>query len=303
MRLRRRKPIPHRTPSSPVGPTRLTVGQRATLACLLEVSAPKPGNVHRGADFDDLTFEDFATSAVAIGPVLDRAGQLPLGRVVLDAISATQAVVQTNTNLGIVLLIAPLAAVPPDQAWGSGIAAVLNRLTPSDAADVYAAIQLARAGGLGTESRWDVHGTPPPDLLAAMRAAADRDLIARQYVTNFSTVLETVVPSLLANLNRGWRPAEAIVRSALQLMAAEPDSLIGRKCGREIAEQSARYAAVTLDAGEPGDENYHEALADLDFWLRSDGHRRNPGTTADLIAAALFVVLRDMPVSLGLVQR
>src|SRR5688500_18315939 len=90
----------------------LTIGQCATLACLLEVTAPKVGNVHRGTDFDDLTFTDFAVSAVLIGPPMEAAANTGVGRAVLDTIAATRQHVATNTNLGMALLIAPLAAVP-----------------------------------------------------------------------------------------------------------------------------------------------------------------------------------------------
>ena len=98
----------------------LSVGQCATLACLLEATAPKPGNVHRGADFEDLTFTDFVASAVAIGPAMESARQTGVGRAVRDAIAATRRLVSTNTNLGAVLLIAPLAAVPRDQRLAEG---------------------------------------------------------------------------------------------------------------------------------------------------------------------------------------
>src|SRR5207249_11040058 len=90
----------------------LTIGQCATLACLLEATAPKVGNVHRGADFEDLTFTDFVVSSVAIGPAMEAAATIGVGRAVLEAVNATRACVATNTNLGMALLIAPLAAVP-----------------------------------------------------------------------------------------------------------------------------------------------------------------------------------------------
>ena len=90
----------------------LSVGQCATLACLLEVTAPKPGNVHRGADFEDISFDDFVASAVAIGPVIEKATSHNVGQTVLLAVTATRSFVATNTNLGTVLLIAPLATVP-----------------------------------------------------------------------------------------------------------------------------------------------------------------------------------------------
>ena len=99
---------------------RMTIGQCGTLACLLEVSAPKPGNVHRGADFDDTTFLDFAASAIAIGPVLDRAVTQPVGQTIREAVSATREVSGTNTNLGIILLLVPLAMSPATKRCRAG---------------------------------------------------------------------------------------------------------------------------------------------------------------------------------------
>ncbi len=95
----------------------------------------------------------------------------------------------------------------------------------------------------------------------------------------------------------GWSLADAIVDAHLRVMAAFPDSLIARKCGPAIAEQAADRAAAVLAAGDPEDERRQRALADFDFWLRSDGHRRNPGTTADLIAAGLFAALCEGKIS------
>lgn len=271
----------------------LTTGQCATLACLWEAAAPKPGNVHRGADFEDLAFEDFLTSAVAIAPAMDAAPGKPVGRTVLQAVEATRRAVGTNTNLGTVLLLAPLAAVPRERPLADSVAGVLANLTPDDARDVYEAIRLAEPGGLGRVAEHDVADRPPQDLLAAMRAAADRDLVARQYAESFAQVLGTAVPRLVEGLGRGWTISQAVVHVQMRLMAEFPDSLIARKCGPRVAQESAARAAAVLGAGLPGEPAYHEALADLDFWLRSDGHRRNPGTTADLIAAAVFAALCD----------
>jgi triphosphoribosyl-dephospho-CoA synthase len=271
----------------------LSVGQTATLACLLEATAPKVGNVHRGADFEELFFADFVTSAVAIGPALERARETGVGQAVLDAIAATRAYVDTNTNLGMVLLLAPLAAVPLDQKLTDGIGSVLQSLTSRDSELVYQAIRLAQPGGIGKTNEMDVAGEAPASLLAAMQQAAERDLIARQYVENFSLVLAEILPNLVAGQQRGWSLIDAIIREHVRLISVYPDSLIARKCGFETAQKASDFAAQVLRAGEPDDENYHAALNDFDFWLRSDGHRRNPGTTADLIAAGLFAGLRE----------
>lgn len=272
---------------------RLTLGQCASLACLLEVSIPKPGNVHRGADFEDVTFYHFAAAAVAIAPAFDAAPQRGVGETVLAAMTATRRAVATNTNLGTLLLIAPLAKVPRDQSLETGIARVLAELNATDARAVYEAIRHAQAGGLGRVAEADIADPAPTDLLAAMRLAADRDLVARQYSDNFADVLGLVVPWLTEGVRAGVGLVQTVRTTQLRLLAQFPDSLIARKCGLASAEQASALARAALAAGSPGDDVHEEFVAELDFWLRSDGHRRNPGTTADLLAAGLFAALRD----------
>ena len=271
----------------------LSIGQCATLACVLEATAPKVGNVHRGADFGDLSFADFLVSAVAIGPVMEQAASVGVGRTVLAAVEATRIRTGTNVNLGIALLLAPLAAIPSNASLRNGVAAVLRNLTPDDSRLVYEAIGLAQPGGLGKVATMDVAGPPPALLLDAMAAASDWDLIARQYVTGFALVLDEVAPALIRGRERGWSLTDAIIRTHVEQIARHGDSLIVRKCGPEVGERASAMARGVLVVGGPGDENYLRALSEFDFWLRSDGHRRNPGTTADLIAAGLFAALRD----------
>ena len=275
----------------------LSLGQCATLACLLEAAAPKPGNVHRGADFEDLTFIDLAASAVLIGPALERAAQGGrLGPVVLSGVQAAKAAARSNTHLGTVLLMAPLALAWEEIGSSPAVARaavgrVLQSLDARDAALVYQAIRLAGAGGLGEAAEADLAGTPPDDLLHAMRLAEERDLVARQYARGFAELFDQVVPWLLDGLHKAWPLADAIVHAHVQLMHAHPDSLIARKCGRQAAEHAAALAGYVLSCGIPADPAYRAALLELDFWLRADGHRRNPGTTADMLAAGLFVLL------------
>ena len=263
------------------------------MACLLEATAPKPGNVHRGADFDDATFIDFAASAVAIGPALELAATDGVGPTVLSAVNATRRIVATNTNLGTVMLLAPLGAVPIGMSLAEGVPTVLHELNVEDARCVYAAIRLASPAGLGQVSNMDIRNKAPENLLAAMCLAADRDMVARQYARGFVEVLQVVLPWIQEGMMLGWKLSDAIVHTHVRMMSQFSDSLIARKCGDDIARQAATRAQRVVDAGLPNEENYHEALADLDFWLRSDGHRRNPGTTADLIAAGLFAGLRE----------
>ena len=272
---------------------KLPIGECATLACLLEVAAPKQGNVHRGADFEDLKFSDFLASATVIGPILDRAVVQGVGWTVREAVRSTVAMVGTNTNLGIILLLSPLAAVPREFDLSEGIGGVLAGLQAVDAQRVFEAIRLAKPGGLGTTEQMDVNGPPPSSLLQAMELAADRDLVARQYATGFRDVFDSIVPSLLDGCRSGLPLSLAIVHAQLQWLSQNPDSLIARKCGAETARQASEFARHVLASGEPFSEPFERGLADFDFWLRSDGNRRNPGTTADLLTAGIFVVLRE----------
>lgn len=271
----------------------LTIGQCVSQACFLEATSPKPGNVHRGADFEGLTYVDLVTSGIVISPIMERAVGRRLGETVLEAVQATQAAVGTNANLGMILLIAPLASVPRDRALADGVLDVLAGLDAADARLVYQAIREAKAGGLGRVSEADIADEPPGDLIAAMKLVAERDLVARQYVNGFHEVINETAPVIAAGLANGWPIGGTIVNAQLTLMSRYPDSLIARKCGPAVAQQSADHAAHVLQTGSPVDDSFWEAAADLDFWLRSDGHRRNPGTTADLIAAGLFVLFRD----------
>lgn len=273
----------------------LTIRAAATLACIYEVTARKPGNVHPGSDFDDTTtYTAFINSAVLSGPILGRARDVGVGQSVLDAVRETRAAVRTNTNLGTLLLLAPLAAVSPDQTLAEGVGDVLKKLTRTDTWSVYEAITLSGAGGLGRSDEADVFDEVPTllTLVDAMRLAADRDLVARQYTNQFADVFR-VADWITEALHSALCLSDAIVYTHVRQLASQPDSLIQRKCGPQIAREATGRAAAVLKRGSPDDATYRQALSELDAWLRADGNRRNPGTTADLIAAGLFVLLRE----------
>jgi triphosphoribosyl-dephospho-CoA synthase len=258
----------------------------AQVACILEATARKPGNVHRLADFpNDAHYLDFLLAAAAIAGPLDRARSIGLGPSIFEAAEATRRVVETNANLGMILLLAPLACVEEGKPLRDGVAEVLRRTTVDDAISVYRAIRLANPGGLGEVPEQDVADEPSVTLVEAMRLAADRDLVARQYVTDYADLFNLSLPAL----GSGDDLESAIVASFLATLAARPDTLIARKRGRHVAEEASRRAAEAMASGD---------LDALDAWLRGDGHARNPGATADLIAATLFVALRDGTIAL-----
>ena len=273
---------------------RLSPGRLATLACLLEVSAPKPGNVHRGADFEDVTFEDFVISAVLLGDSLDKNRESGVGSTVLDIIDSTRIVVGTNTNLGLALLLVPLAKSAQACARGAlNSQDVGQRLADLDSEDcrlVYEAITAASAGGLGRVKSYDVSQPPPDDLVEAMSLATERDLVARQYANGFRQVFVDAVAFLVEGTTRFDNLSQAIVLAHVRLMSEYPDSLIARKNGSSVAEHSQFLARKCMDV-VTNESKFWGRVSDLDMWLRSDGHQRNPGTTADMIAAGLFVAL------------
>lgn len=264
-------------------------------ACLLEAQARKPGNVHPEASFEDLCYADFVASADAVAAVLPDAVRSGVGYAVLEGVRQTQRhlVRKTNPNLGILLLLAPLAAVPLQVPLQAGINSVLADLSVEDANLVYVAIRLANPGGMGKVESGDVSEAPAMTLQAAMRLAADRDRIASEYTTGFQIVLQTAVPFLASwpHFEQDWETA--ILHLQFMLMSQFPDTLIARKCGSAVAQESALKAQQVLDLGGMQTEPGRAQVRQLDTWLRADGHRRNPGTTADLIAASLFAAGRD----------
>src|SRR5207244_7594460 len=127
-------------------------------------------------------------------PVLERASEQRVGETILQCVRATQAITRTNTNLGIILLLSPLAAVPLDENLRTGIKRVVADLDVADSRAAYQAIRLAKPGGLGQASKQDINQKPTLPLQEVMALAADRDMIARQYLTCYEEVFNDGVP-------------------------------------------------------------------------------------------------------------
>jgi triphosphoribosyl-dephospho-CoA synthase len=263
------------------------VAAAAQLACVLEASAEKPGNITPRHDFADTSYEDMLRSAVALGPELGRAAERGVGDTVLAAVRATGRVAGANTNLGIALLLAPLAraALLGGTTLRERTEEVLAALTLDDTRAAYVAIRAAGAGGLDEPVEHDVRAEPTIALRDAMAAAADRDSVAAEYATGYAVTFELGLPALAAAVDAGLGPRPATVELFLSLLAAVPDTLIARKRGRDAAEQVSAGAARVL-AGQATIETF-------DASLRQDGNALNPGTTADLVTAVLFVALLE----------
>jgi triphosphoribosyl-dephospho-CoA synthase len=272
------------------------VAAAAQLACLLEASAPKPGNVSPGRHFPDARYEDFLASAAAIGAPFAAAATRPLGNTIRLAVEATGRWTRSNTNLGIVLLLAPLARAAASLATNGsslrdGVCGVLGATTIDDARDVYAAIRLAAPGGLGQAAEQDVKDDPTVTLLEAMRLAADRDGIAREYATGFEMTFDVGVPALEQARSDGLGWSDAVVEAFLTLLAARPDTHIARRAGTALAAHASGLAVDALARGGVRSPDGREAIEAMDRKLRDPHHLGNPGTTADLTAASIFVSL------------
>ncbi len=269
------------------------LGWAAEMACLLEVSAEKPGNVTRRQDFKDTAFQDFIISASAIGPSFRAAGSSSVGETILSAIQATRKFVDTNTNLGIVLMLAPLAkaaCIGPHDDLQTAIKPALLGLSVEDARRAYAAINLAKPAGMGKSQHYDLNEVGVEiTLLQAMAEARERDTLALEYVTDYRITFEMGLPALRQALSEGARLPQAIVQTFLHILSKVPDTLIARKKGIGVAQDVSKQAELIVkNGGVWGDS---ETLDEFDTSLRDKNHSLNPGTTADLIAATLFAYL------------
>ncbi len=258
-------------------------------ACCDELEAPKPGNVHSFAS-GRKPVELFRRSAAAAARPL-AAPHARVGARILGAVEATAAAVGTNTNLGIILLCAPLAAAAEAAScdWRSEVARVLDGLDTEDADLAFRAIVRAAPGGLGRAERHDVRAPAAVTLREAMAEAAGRDRIARQYVTGFEDVLGCGEPALAAARRRWLEPKWATLAVFLQFLSAFDDSHVAREHGTAVAEE-LRPAAAAFMARLAAAQDPDELVPDLLAWDRALKERSiNPGTSADLTVATLFM--------------
>lgn len=262
-------------------------------ACEAELQAFKPGNVSVHSEGHGMSVEDFRLSAKASAPPLCDP-KLSLGEKIFQAVKATREAAGCNTNLGIVLLAAPLLQAclvgEADKPLRENLKAVLNGTTREDAVWVYRAIRLAAPGGLGESADQDVHSDPEVTLREAMRIAEGRDRIAWQYTNSYATIFDLAVPRYHNGL-LFWRDeALATVGVFAGLLRANPDSHIERKFGtrfnRFVADKIARVDAALRVPGNA--VAILELLREVDVEFKAAGI--NPGTTADLTVACLLAV-------------
>ncbi len=273
-------------------------------ACALDVLARKPGNVSQASPGHRMHADLFLRSAQAAAPPLCAPGAA-VGQRIEAAVRATQRIVQCNTNLGIVLLCAPVVAAQQRRAAAGtslapAIRAVLEALDVDDARAAYRAIALASPAGLGSAPQQDVAAPPTVGLRAAMALAADRDRVARQYAQGYADVFDPGVACFESARDRARRAGDdpraaaigAMQAAFLEFLAAWPDSHIARKHGAAAAHSVMSEARPWRQRARRGDRlDADPAWAAWDESLKARG--LNPGTSADLCVATALVAALD----------
>ncbi len=268
----------------------LQLAQAYKVACLAEIEALKPGNVHIFADGHGMQVQDFVQSAEASSAVIAQP-ELALGERIFQSVEATWSAVNCNTNLGIILLCAPIiqaALLPPSISLRNRLAQVLSNTTQLDAEWVFKAIQLSNPAGLGYAKRHDVHQPADCTLLEAMQASAEKDFIGQQYANGFLQLFEQGLPIFDAALLRWQRPAWATSALYLYWLSHYPDSHIARKYGADMAKKIQAEAFAHDEALQllENPKQYLPQLLAFDQSLKS--RAINPGTSADLTVATLL---------------
>lgn len=283
-----------------------TIAKIAQIASALEVSGyPKPGNVHRTRDFEDMEFEDFIISGIVIGDTIEEATSkinvnnlqnARLGKYILDAVKETDKWVANNTNLGIVMMLIPIAcgaAISDDFSQvRKNMTDLMKATTVEDAVDLYDAINIADAGGMGDQDEYDVASENAKEELRVnkqtmfdvLEISAPWDRLANEMTSGMPVVFEKGYPTY-SDLRKTMTANDACVLTFLTILSETPDTLISRKYGDKKASEVSAQAKDLLAFKD--NEKFDDKLEEFDDYLYKN--KLNPGTTADLTAASIFV--------------
>ena len=287
------------------------IAKLAQIASVLEVSGwPKPGNVHRTRNYDDMVFQDFVISGVVIGDTMeevanqakeiDDLSNAELGKYILQAVNETNKWIETNTNLGIMMMCIPIAA---SAAISNGfdeiqenVGRLMDATTVEDAVNLYDAINVADAGGMGDQEEFDVMSEKAKDELRAnnqtmydvLKISAGWDRLANELTSKMPVCFEIGYPTF----SDFWKTCDdvdvinkASVLTFMTILSQVRDTLISRKYGDEVAESVSQKASEILEFKD--DDSFLEKLLEFDDYLYDN--KLNPGTTADLTAASIFL--------------
>ncbi|OPY23276.1 MAG: triphosphoribosyl-dephospho-CoA synthase [Methanobacterium sp. PtaU1.Bin097] len=292
------------------------ISKIAQMASILEVSGhPKPGNVHRTQDFEDMVFEDFLISGIAIGNTMKKAAgrglrytdedelhKIGLGELIREAVVETNGWVENNTNLGIIMLLTPISAAAGSISHFNGLRDKIHELmlatTPQDAVNLYEAINIADAGGMGEREDLDVGSEKAKEELLekginmfdVLEISSSWDALAYELTHKMPVSFEVGYPTF-KDLKNTHGINKATVQTFLTILSKKPDTLISRKYDASVSEQVKADAKIILDKGGILTEEGRSKLLKFDQDLMNKNY--NPGTTADLTASSLMIGLLE----------
>ncbi|MEM3580028.1 MAG: triphosphoribosyl-dephospho-CoA synthase [Candidatus Bathyarchaeia archaeon] len=294
------------------------------LAILLEVGADKPGNVNLVVGFEGTNHMHFLASAVAAAPhfrlaaergMIVSRGELALrdvgvGGIIRDCVADINAWQSGgNTLLGTIILFTPLAVAAGMTPTEKGIfnlsilrqnlQRIVEATTPEDAVAVYEAVGIAKPSGLGKAPDLDVNDPNSVkriieegiSLYQVFKIASSYDMVCSEWVNNYPVTFEHAYPLLMQNLKEDEDLNTAIIHTFLAVLARHPDTFIARKAGLKRAREVSATAEGVLKSGGLKTAVGREKLREFDAMLRKESNLLNPGTTADIIAAALALAL------------
>lgn len=287
----------------------IEIAQAVQISSLLEASAAKPGNVYPNKSFKDLNYQHFLYSSAAVFPAFLNLEQKTVGEIILKGVKETHSFIRTNTNLGILLLTSPLAAAYVSlrkkklisgksqkkllELLQQEVNIILKNLSKKDAELTYKAINYSKAGNLDQVQEGDIKDPVELTLYQAMELAQNRDQIAAEYVNDFELTFNFAYPVFKKNQKKFTRIEDAVIQSYLEILAEYPDTLIARKWGNNFAAGISQKTKDLLEKLKNIDNSQQreKEIRKFDDYLRSKDKKINPGTTADFIAAVIFLTI------------
>ncbi len=287
------------------------IAQYAQFAMILEVCAtPKPGNVDRDHNYPDTHFEHFLASAVSVYPVMKKASadNKDIGTYIHEAV-VESAKWQSggNTHFGAFILLIPLVMAAgklrtqingsPDIFPGleQSVMELVKDTSADDSVELYRAFSKA---GVRINDVDDLDLADPASidniraggttLYQLMEISSSYDMIAREWTTGYQLTFKCA--NSILEKYRSMSINDALVRTFLEILAGNPDTFIRTKFDLERAEEiSGRARLIVERINSSGFEIVKPDIEQFDEQLLSEGV--NPGSTADIIIAGLFVAL------------
>jgi triphosphoribosyl-dephospho-CoA synthase len=260
-------------------------------ACHKDIEVIKPGNVNINSPHHDTTASDYLISSINSGSELFHE-EYSLGDRILKAVIATRDETLTNTNLGIIMLCAPIIHALVKYKGSDLREAIIKTIddaTPDDTVKICKAINISSPGGLGDASEYDTKSLPNVKLREIMSYSAGYDRISYQYHNNFKDILDFILPNLDKNMDKYESTDISISITFLEILSKIPDSHISRKLGEEIAKKTSNHVndLLKIQDKDCSEDYLVKQLSDLDYEYKKKGI--NPGTTADLLVASLMI--------------